>query len=361
MPIPLPLMLISFAGLLVLLFLIMALMGVARSRNTNDPNDDPRCGACGCIIADPTRLICPTCGSSISAVGLVLPFSKRRTSSWTTRQAFFKVTALPLALWTLFIVGLAVGGTYVIDQWLLPYIWQTTSTVHARPRSRDCQAITISTLQEYYARGRAQFGSPSAIKTTRLELKTDTGSHVLEVDLLGPAFAFTDATGKLVMNDRLPTSTDLTAFMLSSGIPIDSNATQEAGIIAAMLSNIAPQETLVISSRDARSAPKLDTTQIVFNGGQWKTAIPLQTLATYISPGLWFIGFIFIIWRQRRRRGQLAAALLAPPLPTLPPVIPEDDAIGGWDITVDGENPFQNRPSPPRLPATARHSPIKNA
>src|SRR5213595_3151950 len=97
-----------------------------------------------------------------------------KNHKWTARQAFYKVSALHLALWTLGITGLAVGGTYAIDQWVLPYTWQSTSIVHARPRSRGCQEITISTLEEYRAHGRAQFESPSATKTTRLELKTET-------------------------------------------------------------------------------------------------------------------------------------------------------------------------------------------
>src|SRR5436190_22346589 len=104
--------------------------------------------------------------------------------------------------------------------------------------------------------------------------------------------------------------------MRDSDIPINSNATQEAGVIASMLSNLAPSETLVISSRDPRVVSKLDTTQIVFSGGQWKPAIAIKPLAMSISSGLWLFGFILIIWRQRRHRASVAAALLAPPLPT---------------------------------------------
>src|SRR5438045_9665545 len=96
--------LIALAGLLVLVLLIMAAMG-ARSKKVSDPNDDPRCGACGCIVANLKERICPTCGSGLRAVGMVLPFSKRRTSSWTARQAFFRISALPLALWTCAVVG----------------------------------------------------------------------------------------------------------------------------------------------------------------------------------------------------------------------------------------------------------------
>src|SRR5882762_7242821 len=220
MSISLPLILISFAGLVAFVLLIMAAMGALRSRKSFDPNDDPRCGACGCIVADRRKRICATCGSSIPMVGLVLPFSKKRTPSWTARQAFFKISALPLALWTIGIIGLAIGGTMAIDQWVLPYAWQSTSVVHARPRSRGCQEIIISTLEEYLARGRGQFGAPSAAKTMQLELKTDA-SHVLDVDLLNPSFGFSDAAEKLVTQNRLPTKADVTSFMHASGIPID--------------------------------------------------------------------------------------------------------------------------------------------
>jgi len=283
--------------------------------------------------------------------------------SWTARQAFFKVTAFPLALWTLGIAGLAIAATLAIDQWILPYVWQTTSAIHARPRSSGYQSIIISTLEEYRANGRAQFDSPNATRTTRLELKTDTASHVLDVDLLAPSFNFTDATGKLITYDRLPTKADVIAFMRDSDIPLDSNAAQDAGVIAAMLSNLAPSETLVISSRDPRVVSKLDTTQIVFSGGQWKPAIALKPLAMSISSGLWLFGFISIIWRQRQRRAQIAAALLAPPLPTpshAQMAISDDDATGGWDITPDAQTPFRTQPFPPQLPATALRFPVKN-
>src|SRR4051812_41950175 len=101
MPLTLPLILIALPGLVAVLLLMMAALGALRSRRSSDPNDDPRCGACGCIVAKPGQKICATCGSSLPMVGLVLPFSKRRTHSWTARQAFFKVSALPLALWTI--------------------------------------------------------------------------------------------------------------------------------------------------------------------------------------------------------------------------------------------------------------------
>jgi len=349
-----PLILIALAGLVSFVLLIMAALGAARSRPSTDPNDDPRCGACGCIVADRSRINCATCGSTLAAVGLVLPFSKKRTASWTARQAFFKVSALRLALWTILITGLAVGGTMAIDQWVLPYVWQSTSIVRARPRSRGCQEIIISTLEEYHAHGKAQVESPSASKTTRLELKTETASYVLDVDLLAPSHAFSDASGKLVRHDRLPTKADVTALMLTAGIPIDSSATHEAGIIAGMLSNFAPHETMVISSRDRRgaSATNLDTTQIVFSGGQWKPTIALLPPAMYISSGLWFLGFISIIWRQRKRRRQLAAALLAPPLVTAPQAGHSDEE-GGWEITVDGQDPFQAARKAPQLPAAS--------
>src|SRR6185436_8692795 len=170
--IPLHFILVGISGFLAFIFLVMALTGALRSRPSGDPNDDPRCGACGCILAHPADGVCPTCRSPLAAVGMVLPFSNKRTTGWTSRQAFFKITAFPLALWTLFITGLAVGGTYAIDQWLLPYTWQTNSNLHARPRSSACQSIVISTLEEYHARGRAQFEFPSATKTARIELKT---------------------------------------------------------------------------------------------------------------------------------------------------------------------------------------------
>jgi hypothetical protein len=355
-PITLPLILIAIAGLVTFILLIMALIGVSRSRPSNDPNDDPRCGACGCIIAHPKDGICPTCRSSLALVGLVLPFSKKRTTSWTGRQAFFKVTAFPLALWTLFITGLAIGGTYAIDQWALPYVWQTTSTVNARPRSSGCQSIHISTLEEYHANGRAQFETPSAIKTSRLELKTDTASHVLNVDLLAPFFSYNDSTGKLITHDRLPVKGDLIAFMQAADIPLDANSTWEAGVIATMLTNLAPSETLVISSRDPRRISKLDTTRIAFNGGQWKATIPLTNLSMSVSPAIWLLGFIFIIWKQRNRRAQVAAELLKPPLPPIaadPLANVDGDAVGGWDITPDSTTPFAPQRSVPQLATPA--------
>src|SRR5216110_2994921 len=100
----------ALAGVVAAVLLIMAAMGM-RSKHVSDPNDDPRCGACGCIIARPKEKICPTCGTVLAAVGLVLPFSKRRTESYTGRQAFFRVSAFPLALWTVCIAGLAALGT----------------------------------------------------------------------------------------------------------------------------------------------------------------------------------------------------------------------------------------------------------
>src|SRR5688572_3842236 len=191
----LPLILIAFAGLLVLIFLIMALMGATGSKPVSGPENDPRCGACGCIVANPTDFVCSTCRSPLSSVGLVIPFSKRRTSRWTARQAFRKVSALPLALWTLSITGLAIGGTMAIDQWILPYVWRITSTVHARPRSSGCQAIVIEVLEEYRARGLAQLDAPAGIKTALIDFQTEGGSHVLSIDLFAPSFRFTDAAG----------------------------------------------------------------------------------------------------------------------------------------------------------------------
>jgi hypothetical protein len=356
MPISPPLILIALAALLVLVLLIMALLGAVRSKPSSSPENDPRCGACGCIVANPKDTICPTCRCSIPLVGLVIPFSKQRTSSWTSRQAFRKVTALPLALWTLVITSLAVGGTMAIDQWILPYVWRTTSTVHARPRSNGYQAITLETVEEYRAAGRAQFESPTGSKTARLDFQTDTGSHVLNLDLFAPSFNFTDPAGKLIKHDRLPAQNDLIAFMRSSGIRIDSSATQEASSIATMLSKLAPSETLVISTKDPRFASSLDTIRISFNGGQWKAAFPLTTPSMWISSGLWLFGFILIIWRQRKRRAQLAAALLASPIITQLP-IPTDrtdgDAAGGWDITVDAAPPFELQHSPQATANTA--------
>src|SRR4051812_48304448 len=100
MPITLPLILIALAGLVTVVLLLMAAKGALGARKSSDPNDDPRCGACGCIIARPKEKICPTCGTVLAAVGLVLPFSKRRTESWTGWAAFFRVSAFPLAMWT---------------------------------------------------------------------------------------------------------------------------------------------------------------------------------------------------------------------------------------------------------------------
>src|SRR5687768_8356805 len=207
-----PLILVALAALAVFVLLILALLGAFRSKPSSSPEHDPRCGACGCIVANPKDTICPTCRCSIPLVGLVIPFSKQRTSSWTARQAFRKVTARPPALWTLVITGLTVGGTMAIDQWILPYVWRTTSTVHARPRSIACDAIILETVEEYRAMGRAQFDSPSGSKTARLDFQTSSGSNVMNLDLFAPSFSFTDA-GKRVTRDGLPTQNDLIAFM----------------------------------------------------------------------------------------------------------------------------------------------------
>src|SRR6185295_3431554 len=278
---------------LAFIFLVMALTGALRSRPSGDPNDDPRCGACGCILAHPADGVCPTCRSPLAAVGMVLPFSNKRTTGWTSRQAFFKITALPLALWTLFITGLAVGGTYAIDQWLLPYTWQTNSNLRARPRSSACQSIVISTLEEYHARGRAQFESPSATKTARIELKTSDAAHILDIDLLAPSHSFINSSQKQINNDRLPTKADLLDFMRESGLPTDAGAAQDATILANLLAKLAPGNNTIGTSREPRSASNLTT--ISLNGGQWKTAIPLQTISMFAAPALWLIGLIFII------------------------------------------------------------------
>jgi hypothetical protein len=116
-----------------------------------------------------------------------------------------------------------------------------------------------------------------------------------------------------------------------------------------MLAKLAPGQNTVGSSPENRTSSNLTT--LTLNGGQWKTAIPLQTLALWISPTLWFLGFILIIWLQRHRRAEVKSALLTPPLP-LPanPLHADPDAIGGWDITLT-ENPFPpQRPTlqPPR-------------
>jgi len=359
-PITLPLILIALAGFLAFVLLIMAALGAARSRPSTDPNDDPRCGACGCIIAHPKDGICPTCRSSLPTVGLVLPFSKKRTTSWTSRQAFFKVSAFPLALWTLFITGLAVGATYAIDQCILPYTWQTTSTLHARPRSSAIEEIVISTLEEYHAHGRAQFDSPAATKTARIEFKTDSASQTLDIDLLAPSFSYLDAAGKPITHNGLPAKNDLLAFMRDNSLTIDPGATQDAGVIAAMLAKLAPGANL-IGSGEVRSSSNLTT--ISLNGGQWKSTIPLQTLSMSTSPAAWFFGFILIIWKQRTRRARLAADLLKPPLPPIasdPLANADGDAVGGWDITPDSQHPFRTQPFPPQLPATAPRFPVKN-
>ncbi|HEV8292087.1 MAG TPA: hypothetical protein VGP94_09190, partial [Tepidisphaeraceae bacterium] len=164
------------------------------------------------------------------------------------------------------------------------------------------------------------------------------------------------------IHDRLPTKANVIAFMRDSDISINAIATQEAGVIASMLSNLAPSETLVISSRDPRVVSKLDTTQIVFSGGQWKAAVELTPLSMSISSGLWLFGFICIIWGQRKRRAQIVAALLAPPVlstPSDPLALSDGDAAGGWEITVD-ESPFPTHRPPPQLPAKPHFS-IKNA
>jgi hypothetical protein len=36
----------------------------------------------------------------------------RLLADWTGRQTFFKITALPLALWTILIVAAAIGATF---------------------------------------------------------------------------------------------------------------------------------------------------------------------------------------------------------------------------------------------------------
>jgi hypothetical protein len=351
-PSSLPLLLVSLSGLLAFFLLIMAALGAARSKSTPDPDNDPRCGACGCIVPDPQQHICSTCGSSLPAVGLVLPFSKHRTTSWTGRQAFFKVTALPLALWTILLVGAAVGATFAIDQWLLPYVWESTSTLQARPRSRGCQSITISTLEEYHARGHAQFDSPQASKTTRVEFKTNDASHILDIDLLAPSYSFTDTSAKRITGDRVPTKTDLLNFMRETGLPTDAGANQDAAILATMLAKLAPGQNTVGSSRENR--PSSNLTTLTLNGGQWKTTIPLQTLALWISPTLWFLGFILIIYLQRHRRAELKTTLLTPPLPVpANPLHADPDSVGGWDITLD-PSAFRAQPAALQASPTAR-------